>query len=152
MARKRYSSDPKERARQLVAEGKIGGARPGSGRPRKDRTQTGDHLPTAASVVAKAARENADKIVAVFEDAVEAGQADRTRLAAAKSWLGVEGEEAEREIRQAEAEVERQALESMSRDELVESLAAMFARTPALAALLRSAPQPALEVAGAEPS
>ena len=151
MTPKRYSSDPKERARQLVAEGKIGGPRAGSGRPRKDR-QTGDHLPTAASVVAKAARENADKIVAVFEDAVEAGQADRTRLAAAKSWLGVEGEEAEREIRQAEVEVERQALETMSRDELVESLANMFARTPSLLALLRAAPQPEIEAASSAAS
>lgn len=150
----RYSSDPKERARQLVADGKIGGKRPGSGRPRKDQTQTGDQLPTAASVVAQAARENADKIVKVFEDAVEAGQTDRTKLAAVRTWIGVEGEEAEREIREQEAEVERKALESMTRDELAESLARMFARNPTLAAMLRNASQPALAAlaASAEPS
>jgi hypothetical protein len=132
---------------QLRAEGKMGPqfGRLG-GRPRKDRAPV-EKPQTAAQAVAAAARANRDKIAKVYTDAIQAGVSETTRLRAVGSWLGVEGEEAEREIREAEAEVERKALESMSRDELVGELASMFSKTPELAALLRNASQPALSEA-----
>src|SRR2546423_833979 len=119
---KGYSSNPRERMRQLQAEGKLTPehGRLG-GRPRKCREP---EPRTANEHVARAAREDAPAILKVFQDAVKAGQADRTRLAAVKQWLDVEGREAQRELLEAEREATHEALASMPREELVAHLAA----------------------------
>ena len=98
--RKRYSSDPSERARELVAEGRLGGARPGSGRPPKKRTeaQAGERR-TAASVIAAWAREHGEQMAQVFVDVLDDPDAsDRQKIHAVKVMLGIESKEAELQL------------------------------------------------------
>ena len=73
---KRYSSDPKTRAAELVAEGKIGGRRQGAGRPRKGVTER--QRKRASTVITEYASENADRIAGVLLDVLLADDATRT--------------------------------------------------------------------------
>jgi hypothetical protein len=78
-----YSSDPRERARELVAAGKFGGAKYGrmGGRPR---------TPRASEIAAREAQEHAEEIVAAFRDALHPSQPIQIRLKAAVEWLKIE--------------------------------------------------------------
>lgn len=90
---KKYSSDPKERARQLVAEGKIGGARKGAGRPRHKR---------ASELVAEKAETHANKIVAAYLNALDPNNTIKPeiRLQAAREWLEIERQERELQLKE----------------------------------------------------
>jgi hypothetical protein len=114
--KKHYPSDPKERARMLVAEGKIGGPRPGSGRPRKKR---------AAELIAEKAQRNAEKIWSAFEDALEPSKPDSIRLAAAKELVALENRESELQLK------EERAFEDTPKDELIAYLVDGFAQLQA---------------------
>ena len=112
----RYSSDPSERARQLHAEGRFGGAEFGrlGGRPRR--------LPPSIAVVEAVERLDADKIVAALEDGLGEHQSIQTRLRAVKLALEVEASVGDVP---SEREREPSAYEQMSREELVESITAL---------------------------
>lgn len=150
--RKKYSSDPKTRARELVAEGKFGGRQPGAGRPRKPDSQKRKR---ASTVVAETARENADKIAGVFTDIVNDPEASRhIKLRAAKLATDIEGRETDR----AREEDERAGLSRSSRDDLpqdrdalVEALASKLAANPILAAQLSNVLGRAAQLAGLPP-
>jgi hypothetical protein len=91
-ARKRYSSDPKVRARELVAEGKIGGPRAGSG-PKPKRTTEPQR---ASSVVAQAAKDHAEQIAATFTNVItDPDASDRQKMHASKTLVAIEAREAE---------------------------------------------------------
>jgi hypothetical protein len=79
----KYSSDPSQRARELVAAGKFGGAKYGrmGGRPR---------TPRASEIAAREAQEHAEEIVAAFRDALHPSQPIKVRLKAAVEWLKIE--------------------------------------------------------------
>jgi hypothetical protein len=102
-----YSSDPKERALQLKEDGKIGGqfGKLG-GRPRK---------PRASEKVAEAAQKDADNIIKVFRDLVKS-DSDKTRLAAANSWLAIEQEETKLRLQEERQEFD---IGKASREELL---------------------------------
>lgn len=104
-----------ERAKKLVAEGKIGGPQPGAGRPRKKR---------ASEIVAEKARDRANDIVAAFEELIEAGP-PAVRLQAAKDWLLIEQKEAELAIK------EERAFEDLSEDQLKELIITRLAKIQA---------------------
>lgn len=92
--RKRYAADRSERARQLVEDGKIGGARPGAGRPPKANTESQGRRP-AAEAVAAAARQHSESIAQVFVDVLQDDTAsDSEKLRAMRALLGVETTEA----------------------------------------------------------
>ena len=82
----KYSSDPRERARELVAAGKFGGAKYGrmGGRPR---------TPRASEIAAREAQEHAEEIVAAFRDALHPSQPIMVRIRAAVAWLNLERKE-----------------------------------------------------------
>jgi hypothetical protein len=86
-----YSSDPSQRARELVAAGKLGGAKYGrmGGRPR---------TPRASEIAAREAQEHAEEIVAAFRDALHPSQPIQVRLKAAVDWLRIEQQGVEQEI------------------------------------------------------
>lgn len=93
---KRYSSDPKTRAAELVAEGKIGGKREGAGRPRKVTTER--QRKRASTVVAEAAAENADKIAGTLLDVLLSEDATRSeKMRAVRVLTRIEGTETDRE-------------------------------------------------------
>lgn len=93
---KRYSSDPKTRAAELVAEGKIGGRRQGAGRPRKGVTER--QRKRASTVITEYASENADRIAGVLLDVLLADDATRTeKMRAVKLLTGIETAETDRE-------------------------------------------------------
>ena len=102
-----YSSDPSERAMQLKEDGKIGGhfGKLG-GRPRK---------PRASEKVAEAAQKDAEKIIKVFKDLVES-DSEKTRLAAANSWLAIEQEETKLRLQEERQEFD---IGQASREELL---------------------------------
>jgi hypothetical protein len=87
----RYSSDPRERARELVAAGKLGGAKYGrmGGRPR---------TPRATEIAAREAQEHAEEIVAAFRDALHPSQPIVVRLKAAVEWLKIEQQGVAQEV------------------------------------------------------
>lgn len=148
---RRYSSDPSERARQLVAEGKLGGARPGAGRPRKSVADT-QKRKRASTVITEAARENADKIAGVFNDVIGDPDASRhIKLRAAKLAIDIE----HREDAHAREEDDRlggsRGELPQDRDALVDALAQKLAGNPLLAAQLGAVLSRAAELAGLPP-
>ena len=108
----RYSSDPAERAKQLHAEGRFGGAKYGAmgGRPRR---------PPASAEVVAAIELNTDKIIAALEDGLGEHQPIQTRLRAARLALDIEASVAEGG---AVEEAEDTGVQAMSREELIESI------------------------------
>jgi hypothetical protein len=114
----KYSSDPAQRARELHAEGRLGGRRFGKmgGRPRK--APASSHPRPAAAAVAEAAAENADLIAKTFADVLNDDSISDTRkITALRTWLGIEARETDRE-----RDEERDELAALSRDEVEEEL------------------------------
>ena len=108
---RRYPSDRSLRAAQLVAEGRIGGREIGKkgGRPRK---------PRAGELVAEAARENADQIIAAFEAGIAEGVPPSTRATVAEKWLKIEACEAQLQL-----DEHRQEVEQLDRETMIKLLA-----------------------------
>ena len=138
----RYSSDPSERARQLVREGKIGGPQYGrlGGRPAHRGSGAGESE-SAGEFIARSALDHRHELLAVVRDAIKAGQLPRHRLVGFEAWLKAEEREARREEREARrddesAELER--LQSMSQAELIEHLLDRLTGSPMLLEILRS--------------
>lgn len=110
VAQRQLSEEERERrsalARRLHQEGRFGGAEYGKlgGRPRKKR---------ASEIVADEAKENAQKIVNAFLDALDEEKHIDTRVRAAKQWIEIEQRE---EALQME---EEKSLEGLRRDQLV---------------------------------
>ena len=86
-----YPSDPSQRARELVAAGKFGGAKYGrmGGRPR---------TPRVSEIAAREAQEHAEEIVQAFRDALHPSQPIQVRLKAAVEWLKIEQQGVVQEI------------------------------------------------------
>jgi hypothetical protein len=126
-----YPSDRHERALQLVAEGKIGGPRPGSGRPRKVRP---------SELAAEAAREHWAAIEAALLVGVQEGSAEQ-RARAAQQWLRIGLGEGQLEQRE-RADDRLDAYAMMTDEEVRER----FARE--VAAMLRSGDLDARVLAG----
>lgn len=110
-----YSSDPSIRARELQEDGKIGGhfGKLG-GRPRK---------PRASEKVAEAAQKDADQIIKVFRELVNS-ESEKTRLAAANSWLAIEQEETKLRLQEERQEFD---IGQASREQLLEYLKSALA-------------------------
>lgn len=94
-------------ANELVAQGKIGGARPGSGRPRKKRV---------SEVINEKIQDKAEEIWKVFEDSIADTSPPQIRLQAARELLNIEQKELEND------EAERRALEGQTKDRLIHDL------------------------------
>jgi len=110
-----YPSDPRERALQLVAEGKIGGPRPGAGRPR---------VPRATELIAEAAIEHADEIVAALLAGIAPDQRADERSRAADRWARLIVQEGSLQQRE-HAEDRADTYTSMSDDEVRQAFAAL---------------------------
>jgi hypothetical protein len=92
--KRKYSSDPATRARELRDEGRFGGRQPGAGRPRKDAAPRR----RAASVIAEGARENAHLMAQVLEDVLTDPEAtDAMRIRALKLAINIESREEDRQ-------------------------------------------------------
>lgn len=102
-----------ELAKRLHAKGQFGGRQPGAGRPRKKR---------AAEIVAEAAVDLADDMVASFRDGMSPKQPASVRIKAATELLKIEHSEAELKIK------ENQQLDGMSNEQLVALIAERFGR------------------------
>jgi hypothetical protein len=114
---KKYSSDRRERMRELQSEGKMT-AEHGKlgGRPRK--VASNGHQKRAAAVVSEWVRDNPDQILAVIRDALTDPDAtDSERLRAAKFALGIEGKESERERDELSDPNSARAIEAVERGE-----------------------------------
>jgi hypothetical protein len=129
---KRYSSDPAERARELVAEGKFGGRQKGAGRPPKERTEDQSHPRPAAAAVRRAAAQNADKIAQVFVDVLRSDASDAQKVRSMKALLNVEQKEVAIELEERKLNV-APAPEFESREDAAHALAAKLAANPLLA-------------------
>lgn len=106
----KYSSDPSERAAQLRAEGKFGGAVHGrkGGRPRKKR---------ASEIVAEEAERNANLIIKALREGLQNTKRPDIRLQAAKQWLEIESKEHDLKIKH------EKDLDELSTEDLVEHIA-----------------------------
>ncbi|UUY01734.1 hypothetical protein LRS13_13480 [Svornostia abyssi] len=114
-----YSSDPSERAKQLVREGKFGGAGRGQGRPRVKR---------ASEIAAEAAAGHADEIVAALRAGLDPDESAETRSRAADRWLRLvvqEGALAQRERSEDRADADQYA--RLTADEVRHEFAQMLA-------------------------
>lgn len=107
----------KDLAKKLVAEGRIGGPRPGSGRPPTKRR--------AAQAIAEAANNHTKEIIDAFKSGVDPSQPASVRVTTAEKWLGVERQESELRLK------EDRQLEDMSADDLINLIASKFARVKA---------------------
>lgn len=98
---KRYSSDPTERAKELVAEGRFGGKREGAGRPRKVSPESQSPRPASAHVAAGVA-ELGPQMLGVIRDVLTDDQAsDGAKLRALKAAVGIELKETELQLEEA---------------------------------------------------
>lgn len=126
MADRKYSSDPKQRAAELRAEGKFGGKQPGAGRPRKSASDA--HPKRASAVIASYVRENGPEFARVLEDILRDPDAsDAIKMRATKLALQIETNEEER---QRQDEREGRSLElpdTDDREAVIDHLAAALA-------------------------
>lgn len=95
----------RENAKAMVASGKIGGPRPGAGRPRKKR---------ASELVAEKAAEEAEMIVDVFKDSLQPHNPASVRLKGAEAWLKIETDEARLKME------EERHVDEMKTNEIIE--------------------------------
>jgi hypothetical protein len=103
----------RDKAKELVAAGRIGGPRPGSGRPRKKR---------ASEVIAEKVERRANEVSGALFDGLKPHQPQTVRNDSARTLLAIE--EKEHLLRREE---ERE-LRAASRDELVEGVFELFDR------------------------
>lgn len=117
----RYSPDEiqrrKDLAAKLVAEGKIGGPRPGSGRPPTKRR--------AAQALAEAANNRTKELIAALESGIDPSQPASVRVNTAEKWINIERQESELKLK------EDRQLDDMSADDLINLIASKFARVRA---------------------
>jgi hypothetical protein len=145
---RKYSSDPAERAAELVSEGKLGGKQPGAGRPRKSVSEPqSNHPRPASSAVAQAAREHSGLIARAFLDVLDDPDAsDRQKMAASKSLVAIELRESALELDEAKQGVAPERVLPEDHGEAVRQLAGLVASNPLvarrLAAVLTSAGPP----------
>jgi hypothetical protein len=111
-----YPSDRRERALQLVSEGRIGGARPGAGRPRK---------PRPSELAAESARQHWQTIEAALLAGISEGTPEQ-RARAAQQWLRIGLGEGQLEQRE-RAEDRLDAYSLMSEDEVRQRFARQVA-------------------------
>ena len=148
---KRYSSDPKQRAAELVAEGKIGGKREGAGRPRK-LTSDGQRK-RASTVIAEYARENAEQMAKVITDCLldpDASQMDKMR--AVKLAVGIDFRESDRERDELADPNSAQSQEIAANAEEAKAQLAGMLSDPVTGERLKSALAELLDDAGSTPS
>lgn len=95
---KKYSSDPRQRMKELQAEGKMTPEHGKlGGRPRKGASES-QRKKRASTVIAEYARDHSDKIAEVISDILRDPDASESmKLRAIKLALGVEGVETDRE-------------------------------------------------------
>jgi hypothetical protein len=132
--RKRYSSDPKTRAAELVKDGKLGGARPGAGRPRKTHSEPQPMRATQA--IAEGLRENAELAAAVIPSVLLDPTASKgQKMAAVRLGLKIESDQAEHERQEAREGRHPAELPDLDGDRtvLAAALAAKLAGNPLLA-------------------
>ena len=136
--KRRYSSDPAERARELVAEGKLGGPRKGAGRPRKLTSER--ERKRASTVIAERAREVAPQMAAALADVLLDDDATRSeKLRAVKAMVNIEGVETDRERDELADPASTRSQEiAATADEAKENLSQMLA-DPVTGSRLRSA-------------
>jgi hypothetical protein len=113
-----YSSDARERMKQLQEDGKMTPAAGFLAAPAKRKKAK-----RAAEVLAEMASEEAEKIKQVFMDGIDAHQPMSIRLQAAKQILEVEGKEEELAMQR-----EKQEFEQMSHSELRTNVVDMLER------------------------
>lgn len=107
----------KDLANKLVAEGKIGGPRPGSGRPPTKRR--------AAQALAEAANAEVNKLIDAMKSGIDPSQPASVRVTTAEKWINIERQESELRLK------EDRQLEDMSADDLINLIASRFARVKA---------------------
>jgi hypothetical protein len=129
---RKYASDPRERARELVRDGKLGGARPGSGRPRKSTGKSqSNHPRPAAAAIAAFARDHADELAQVFADVLDDPDAtDAQKLRAVRSMLGIEMKETEFQLEERKLNRPAPTPEHGSAEDAAAQLAARLAANP----------------------
>lgn len=113
-----YPADRSERARQLVAEGKIGGPRAGSGRPRRIRP---------SELAAEAAVEHWSKIERALVNGIENGTPEQ-RSRAAERWVRLGLGEGALEQRERAADRLDDAIHHMTVDEVIAEGTEIFLR------------------------
>lgn len=91
----------------------FGGPQPNSGRPRHRR---------AGEKVAAAAQENAGKIITALKDALDPEQPAAIRLQAGKTWLDIERQERELQLR------EERELHELSQEQLIAQIVEKLAK------------------------
>lgn len=135
---KRYSSDPSERAKELVAEGRFGGKREGAGRPRKVSPESQSARPAAAHIAAGVA-ELGPQMLGVIRDVLEDEEASEgAKLRALKAAVGVESKEAELQLVESQLGRPTQTPEFDTREESVSALVSKMRANPLLAQQMRA--------------
>lgn len=130
-----------DRAKALAAEGKIGGAQPGAGRPKKRR---------ATEVMAEGISEMGEEMLGAIKDALNKDNPHSIRLKAVDQATKIEEKEARLQIDEAEQ------LRKMDHDALVKQVAEKFAGNPMVLNIFRQAgvaelpPAPELDENGDE--
>lgn len=104
-------------AKELVAQGKIGGPRPNSGRPPTKRR--------ASQAIAEAANAEVNNLIAALKSGIDPSQPASVRVNTAEKWINIERNEAELRLK------EDRQLEDMSADDLINLIASKFARVRA---------------------
>lgn len=104
-------------AAKLVAEGKIGGPRPGSGRPPTKRR--------AAQAIAEAANQHTKEIIDAMKSGIDPSQPASVRVNTAEKWINMERQESELKLK------EDRQLDDMSAEDLISLIASKFARVKA---------------------
>lgn len=107
----------KDLANRLVAEGKLGGPRAGSGRPPTKRR--------AAQAIAEAANERTKELIAALASGIDPSQPPSVRVNTAEKWVNIERQESELRLK------EDRQLEDMTADDLINLIASRFARVKA---------------------
>lgn len=106
-----------DKAKELYAQGKFGGAQPGSGRPPIKRR--------AAQRVAEAAERASDDLIAAFRAGLDPSQPATVRVNTAREWITVERQERELSLK------EEKSYDDMSAGELKKAIMAKFLRLEA---------------------
>lgn len=146
---RKYSSDPKTRAAELVAEGKLGGRREGAGRPRKVSPETQSHPRPASAHMAAGIAELGPQMLGVIRDVLEDDTAsDGAKLRALKAAVGIELKETELQLEESKRDLPSPPPEFENREDALSALAAKLAENPILRDRLLAAVAPRPPVTG----